>query len=664
MRFITHSLFLPLLLFFIAGLLNIQAQTSKKLTQRKDGKYILQLKGAFYLSYSKAKYKGKATWLRVNHIPIGSQVKIINPDNGKFIEINVTDSMAYPYDDYIAEVSYNIRQKLSTKGYQAQIVIEYITPIDQLLKATYDATNPDDKINRFKALLPVLERSLPSNPQDIPVFDSLRRFTNTLKTSRKKAFYPVVASFFEKVKPKYALLYLKALIQISHSENNLDKEAEYWLRLGNVTNALVDKEVVKQQGGSEALQDPQSVARQIAKKTGYAADDVIRWNWFGGHYPTNYLFYATPEFELFPHPEQFSDKEYLEYLKIKKAQKQPDQIAWGLKKLGDLYRLKTGYAKAEEYYLQMEKLRMQGNDKDKLAWTWGHLALFYWEQKKYDLAETYFNKIYQLRTEAKDYKRVIWALGGLRYMRYTQGKLDEALGYQRKILRFYEQLGWKNRGLLLYSVIENYLFVFPRKTQMIKNYLIKWANEYKNNPKMALKYDQQYQVITNKLVYFAEAEGKFEQAAEYMQHSIPVIKDSTVQLSAINDVAFYYQKAKNYRKSLKFYKLGLKKAKQIPNKLYEGLQYYKIGYYYDVLGKTKKALKQFGMSVKAFKNTPDDSSDDYRNQGSIKRAVKFLLYQAKYREVVIQLMKEFVRITKDPYDKASYKYALKTLQKK
>jgi len=662
------SLFLSLFLICTIGLGNMQAQVSKQLIQRKDGKYILQFKGKLYQLYVRNEDPNKNNQLKTNRLPVGVQVKIINPKNGKSVEVKVADSVKYLFEGYIAEASPDILQKLFTgrNDYlRVQVMLEYITPIDQLLKSIYEASNPDEKIIRFKALLPVLQQSLPTNPANIPGLDSLSKFAATLSTSRKKELYPAMISFFENIKPQSALFYLKTLIQIYQSENNKDKEAEYWLRLGDAVNALVDKQVVKQKSPSdEALRDPQIIAEKVAEKTGYPVLDVIRWNWFGGYYPTNYLFYAEPEFELFPHPEQFSDKEYLEYLKIQQAQNQPDKIAWALKKLGDLHRLKTGYKKAEEYYFQMEKLRAKGADKDKLAWVWGHLARFYWEQKKYPLAENYFNKIYQLRTQTKDYKRVIWALGGLRYLRYTQGKLDEALAYQRKILVYYEQLGRKQRGLLLYSVIANYLWVFPQKKQMIKNYLAKWAKEYQDNPKLSKKYYQQSMIITEKLAQFAQEEQKFEEAAQYLQSSISAIKDSIIQLSTINDVAFYYQQAKKYRKSIKFYKLGLKKTKRIPNKFYKGLQYYKIGYYYEYQQNTKKALKQFRKSLQVFKTLPDNSATDYYRQTNyLERAARFLAYQKKYREVGIPLLQQFIRIIKRPQDKFRLRNFLQRLQR-
>ena len=466
-------------------------QTTKKLFKNNKGKYVYQITGQISSEVVPAHRDKKEYWIKANHIPVGNIVTIQNPQGKTSFRVKVVDSLGSSNKEYAVHTSFWLHQDLFPNGYfyGDKITVTHQTSLDSLLKSVVK-TNPETTIENYKKLAFRFKNYGYPKLEQAPPILALEKMLPQLSKPKEEKLRQFFIDFFGK--SKGAVPYLMKYVELYKQQGNQDKEAEYWLRIGDVMNASVDQKSIKQNNYSPVeLQDPEKLAKRVAKKTGYPLKDIVRWNRFGGYFSSYRLYYFRDQFKLYPKPEQFSDKAYLEYLKIRQSQGQPDKIVWGLKKLGDLYRLKTGYAKAEEFYLRMEKLRTKGKDKDKLAWVWGYLAKFYWEQKQYAKAEQYFNKIYQLRTQTKDYRRVIWALGGLRYLRYTQGKLDEALAYQKRVLELYEQLNLKDRGLILYAVIKDYLWAFPKKTEMITNYLMKWADEYKQAPALAKKYSKE-----------------------------------------------------------------------------------------------------------------------------------------------------------------------------
>ena len=172
-----------------------------------------------------------------------------------------------------------------------------------------------------------------------------------------------------------------------------------------------------------------------------------------------------------------------------------------------------------------------------------------------------------------------------------------------------------------------------------------------------------YLVIIERITNIFNKQEKYNQAAHYLQYIIP-ITDSSQQLQKINDVAFFYQKAKNYRKSLKFYKLGLKKSRLLPNKVYEALQQYKIGYYYISQQKIKQAKKQFKKSIAIFKNASDNSSADSYSTTAISNAAYFFYKNPQYKDIGIPIVTEFARVTQSSFDKQNYEALVDWLKKK
>ncbi len=604
-----NSLFSVCLICFL-GLHTIQAQVHEKLVLSKDGKYVYTVTGSVFKAFEDPIYEGEKYWVRTNKVPVGMNVILTNPVNKKKCGAVVVDSMknlSVGEEDILQTNGATLRMLYPNTNnfFRKEIQLNYITPLDSLLNIA--AKSPlEAKFDRYKKLAERFKKYSPNDLGNLPPMDSLKVLSPVLPVSQKRSLYKFMMDFFAEKDPRKSVKYIKKLLTIYKKEGNKEKEAEYWLRLGKTVNALVDKTQVDYRN-SRSLKDPAKIAALIAEKSGYNAKDIIRWNRFGGYFDPNFLSYMKVKFDLYPHPEQLSDKEYLKYLEIRQAQGQKDKIAWALKELGDLYRIKTGYAKAEAYYFKLIKLREIGADKDKLVWVWGYMADFYWEQKKYTQAETYFNKILELRKQTRDYRRVIWALGGLRYLRYSQGKLDEALDYQRQVLKYYEQLNREERGYILSAVVSGYLWAFPDKKELILSYLFKWFEEINSKNKTAQKYNDESKALSKQIANIAQSMGKYELAAEHLARAIAGQKKSLRQLNTINDIAFLYQKARRYKLSKKYYQQGLKNTRKAKCRVLEAIQNYKLGYFYDAQSSPQKAEKYYRNTVKVLQKIDDNS---------------------------------------------------------
>ena len=246
-------------------------------------------------------------------------------------------------------------------GLDLQVELEFITPIDNILNTLGQQTD-EEKTKNFLWL----------------------------------------GQFYQTYEKDSALNYAQKTLKSAQNTENQDLEAQTWLFLGDLKNQYVEQETVNKRGwGSYGKYTNASIELdKIAEKSGYAKSDIQRWNHFGGYIPLFDL-WSSNYFVVYPNLEQFSDREYLAYLKIRETQQDPDKIAWGLKKLGDLYRLKIGYEKAEEYYLKLLRLRESGLNQEKTNWIWGHLAHFYLEQNKFEEAEKYLLKLYEVRKKTQ-----------------------------------------------------------------------------------------------------------------------------------------------------------------------------------------------------------------------------------------------------------------------
>lgn len=654
---------------FLLGLSSAQGQIQKKLKKRQDGKYVYMLQGAVY-STEKSKVDNITHWIEIDHIPVGTKLKIINAKINQSVDAVVVGSLRFKDPkakaEFVAKVGEETSRELFIDSYKNTIKISYVTSLDSSLKEISTLTQADQLL-KYRLLAQEFKKYQPNYLQHIPAIDSLKALLPSLPKAQKEEIYAFFVRFWEQSLPKKVIPYLQKLLKKEEQEGGKAQEADYWLQLGDAVNALVDEQIITYNNFGDARYSDK-VAQAIAKKTGYSAKEIIRWNRFGDYFPS---FNLGNKFRVYPNVEQFSDKEYLQYLHIKQTEKNPDGIAWGLKKLGDLHRLKSGYAQAETYYRQIETLRKKGKDQDKLAWIWGYLAKFYWEQKKYKKAEAYFKNIYNLRQATKDKRRVIWALGGLRYLRYTQGKPEEALAFQRQILEFYEQLNIKERGYLLVSVISNYLWVFPAEKELILNYLIKWLKEINERPQTAEKYEEENRVLSQKISSIAQRLGKYSLAAESLVSVLPTQEDLLLQLNTLNNIAFLYQKNRNYPLSKKYYLRGLKNARKSGSKIHEVIQYYKVGYFYEVQSQSKKASKYYKKSLKLLKKIPKNYakfdaeylfSSKYLFKGkSYKYIADILIDIAGHFQASLetQFLKEYIRVFSNAMLKNRVRYLLK-----
>lgn len=663
----------------------VQAQSeaepdiNRSLKKRADGKYIYTLSGRALVPYKPKTYANHKLWVIANGIPVGSQVSIINTKDSITATAVVVDSIAdtyYRYQPYYAaQISNELRKVLNfEQGEVNNAIISYETSLDkQLRQAT--KLPVAQQITAYKNIVVKFKHYHTPSLDQTPPVDSLRRILNRISPKQQEILCSFLAKQLLQGFPKSSIVFLKKALTIAQQQGNKNKEAEYWLRLGDTHNSAVNKIEANIKYGNHSKRMAQIA--EIAKQSGFKVADLIRWsrydNYFSNFYgsdqprfvfdaPSTKPGYYPSNIRYYPDASQFSDKEYLEYLKIKKKQGSTDGIAWGLKKLGDLYRVKIGYAKAEAYYIQFLALRKQGKNEDKLAWAWAYLADFYWEQKQFGKTADYFNKIYKLRMTSKNYRGAIWALGGLRSLRYEQNKPSEALAYQRQIMALADKLKSKDPKWVLNIVIGNYLRVFSSQQKLILNYLVQWFKENNANKKLAAQTKEENNILSDNISRIAGYLGENKIAADHLVYQIEEAKGSVQQLKIINDVAFHYQQAKEYKLSKKYYRLGLKKAKLMQNRIYEAIQYYKTGYFYDAQSKTKKANKQYKAAVRTLKKIPNNQFDNNSLYYYLQQISRYFHEKREDKKLAVAFTEQFARITKSVYIEKVFRDYLKKIK--
>jgi len=629
----------------------------KTLTKNNAGKYTFTYKTKMFYYPSKKTYAGKKHWIKTDIIPIGSKVTVTNPKNNKSTPAEVVDTLKYAYDKYNEQIPISpdvskIYGDIHTYT-KANVVVTYETPLDSLLKLVSDQPI-SQQILSYQSLCLEFKKYMLKGYYNSPPVDSLLKIARQLERAQQASIYSFLALFIKKDAPQKALNYLRKALNIAQQQKDKDKEAQYWLRIGNLRNAMVNKVEF------ELTSDRLAQVKNIAQREGYKTADIIRWSRFKSYFYSFPMAYDAQLYPFdtedrhwgrvryYPNVQKFSDKEYLEYLQIKQAQNNTNQVAWILKKLGDLYRITTGYDKAAMYYKKLLNLRIQQKNNDKIAWAWVCLADLYWEQKKFDQAKAYFKKIYELRKSTNDYRRQIWALGGLRYLSRFQGKLNESLEYQRQIFEIYDMLPKKNRRSVLFYILDLYRALYDKRQQAFMEALIDWHQKNYNNPKTSKATSQENDILAKEIIRLANKLQQYKTAAEYSALNIPKQRDTIDQIRLINDVAFYYQKAKAYKLAKKYYQLGAKKAQKLGNKLIQAIQYYKTGYLYDSQSKKKKADKYYQKSLDMFKKIPNSSiNTSYSYRGL--EYTKYIVKEQEYKQVfsdLLQMAKYFYQTRK------------------
>ncbi len=648
--------------------LALMAQSNQKvektLTKNQAGKYIFTLKTKTDLYHAQKSHPDVKYWIKTDLIPIGARVTVINPSSQESRTAQVVDTLKDKYDKRYAYI--NTSPGLDelypryTKYDHPPVIVTYETPIDSVLRLI--PTQPiAQQVSAYQSLCGQFKKYMTQGYHRIPPVDSLAKIARQLKGLPQASVYSFLASFVKVEAPQQALNYLQQALAIAQQQGDKNQEAQYWVRIGNLRNTMVNKITFDLKYGSHTSRIAQ--AKRIAQKEGYQAADIIRWSKINSYF---YFSWSSTGAKLhpfdneemswgtircYPDVSKFSDLEYLKYLEIKQAQNQTDQIAWILKRLGDLYRITTGYGKAEVYYKKLLALRKKEQNTDKIAWVWACLADLYWEQRKFEQAKVYFKKIHTLRKNNRDFRRQVWALGGLRYLSRVQGKLTESLDYQRQIFRIYQQLPYdERRRWVIYFILDLYREMYGTRQEEFMNNLISWHQKNRQHTPQDSSIRRESSKLVEEIVSLADKLQKHKVAAQYLLLNIPSQTDTIHQIRLTNDVAFYYQKAKAYKLAKKYYKQGLNKARSLNNDLLEAIQYYKLGYFYDRQSKSKKANRYYQKSLKTLQKIPNNSIQT-SNNSSYLQYVEYLRKGKEYPQVfstLVQIPRYFYQTRKDP----------------
>lgn len=425
--------------------------------------------------------------------------------------------------------------------------------------------------------------------------DSLLQGIEKQNAAKQFSAYRYLSTMYKAYDSTQTLTYAQKALEQARLSKDDHLIAQALLNLGDIKNFWVNQLSYSSFYGNNygGYTNVETILEKANRNTKYPKKDIQRWNRFGGYVPLFYL-WNRRSFDLYPSPEQLSDQEYLEYLKIRQAQNEPDKIAWGLKELGDLYRLKISYAQAEKYYVDLLKLREKQGNQEKLNWIWGYLAHFYLEQNKLEEAETYLQKLYEYRESEPDLLKRIWALGGLRNLSYVKKEVNKALDYQEQIFKLHEERG-KAQYDILAVVLKDYRIAFQdRKPQMLDR-LIKWYEEAENPS------EEERQSLVENIASLAEDLEKYDIAGKYLSQTLDLYESSSSEkIRAVNDVAFYYQKANDFSTSYNYYKQGLGLAKALKDTVSFTIQLNKIGYFYEAQNNLKKADKYYKKAYKDF----------------------------------------------------------------
>lgn len=603
-----------------------------KLTKDSEGKYfVLFHENEPAMSAEKGGYGKVSFFLKFDNLPTGTQVLVRNNCLNQVLPMIVKHRVEYAsyietekdsLTDFIEMFSMNT---INNDCFE----IKCYVPIDSIMKVSEKQTNRV-KLISFKYL-----------------FD-----------------------FMRKLHLQEATEYGQKALELAKLTQNLDAEAELWFALGELKNENVGKYFKLDRWGSKR-KNYQEVIQEIAKETNFLPADIRRWNHLWGYANEFSLYYREFGAKLYDNPAMLSDKEYLEYLKIRIAQRDTNKIVWIYNTLGDLYQIKHGYEEAEKYYLEMLNIRTQQNDKQKIYWVWGHLGYFYLKQEKFDLAMTYFTKLLEARKQEKNIEQIIWALGGLRYTKLTQGLPEEALAYQKQIFELYAELkqapdkyyGEKPaeyRYLILSVIIGDCLKSFPDKAKAILDYLIKWRKDSPDS--------KENKIIANKIIEIATESGELDSAIEVIKEIIKIEKDAWAKIDYLNDVAFMYQKQGKYADSKTYYEYAMKTAKKSAVPLLIATQHKKIAYFYRVQNKDKEAKGAYKRLIGVMQKMekPAYSDKEYYKEYKHYLLIEDLLGVCEYldtfpdtKEQAKHLAKEAIRLSDNEFGSYQFKKFLK-----
>jgi tetratricopeptide (TPR) repeat protein len=432
---------------------------------------------------------------------------------------------------------------------------------------------------------------------EVPI-DSVLSLVEGQTKPQKLRSYKYLFSVLGKYGVQEASDYAQKAIILAKELNDFEQEAELWLLFGNFK-----KELLTQKYRYDPPITPESrnkVLDIVGNTNKYLPEDVKRWNDFWGYATFEDLYYKDFYFNLYPRTDLLSDAEYLNYLKIRIAQKDTNKIVWAYKILGDFYKIKYGYDEAQKYYADMLAIREKQQDIDKICWTLGYIANFYLQQDKYQEAIQIFERILKYRQDKKDIAKIVWALGGMRYTKLCEGLPEKALEYQEQIFKLYTQLSevpniYNNtpkeyRYTVLDVVVHTYLNSFPNKEKEILAYLLKWRKESLDIREIKILVSN----IRDLSIRLGDANLPIDFIKEILKTDLK-IEDRLYYLS---DVAFLYQQQQCYKQSLEYYKKALKLAKKEGDNIFIAIQTNKLGYFYETRLMNKETDNYYDKCLK------------------------------------------------------------------
>ena len=651
--------------------------TTPKLWKSPEGKYFATFYKTKLSTIAEKDAQGKPTfYLLTNDLPASIQVQVRNSCLNKTLVMVTKKDERYKYTESKPDSLAQFLENFSDKsGYACHNHLK--DSIEKAIIATYPKIGKKEFNEKFYPIKDSLFRIKKNIYFEVRCYipiDSLLKNIGTKTNQEKLRTFKYLFDFMRKLNLQEAVEYGKKAIELAKLMQNAETEAELWLSLSALKNEAVGRtfepktkytpvnphEVLKFGAIRLDYKSYDEVIKAIAKETNFLPADIKRWNYLWGYANEYNLSGYTFKVKLYDNATLLSDKELLEYLKIRIVQKDTNKIVWAYRELGDLYQIKYGYEEAEKYYLEMLKIRTQQQDKQKIYWIWGHLGYFYLKQEKFDLSIAYFTKLLEARKQEKNVAQIIWALGGLRYTKLSQGLPEEALAYQEQIFELYADLKQhpdKYRGtpkeyryLVLSVVIGDYLKAFPDKPKAILDYLVKWR---KGKPD-----GKENKIISNKIIEIATETGDLDSAIGVVKEIVKTEKDTLAKIDYMNDIAFMYQKQGKYKESFDFYQQATKEAKKNKDILLLAIQYHKIGLFYRAQNKDKEAQKEYNKLLETLKKMKKPS---YKNDGQDKEykynifmhslvdVCQYLQTFPTKKEQAKLLVKEAVRISDNIY---------------
>lgn len=644
-----------------------------------EGKYFATFYKKELSATAETDAQGKATfYLLTNDLPASVQVQVRNSCLQKTLLMTTKKEEAYskyvePKSDSFSKF---VEDFLDRSEYSCQRYLE--DSITNAIQALYPKITPKELYEKTYPVLDSVSQKRRKIYFEIKCYvpiDSLLKGIDIKTNQEKLRSFKYLFDFMRKLGLQEAVEYGKQAIELAKLTQNTEIEAELWLALATLRNESVGRffklepkytssnpnKVLKFGAIHLDYKSYDEIIQAIAKETNFSSADIKRWNYLWGYANEFQLFYRDYTVKLYDDVTLLSDKELLEYLKIRIAQKDTNKIVWAYNALGDLYQLKYGYEEAEKYYLEMLKIRTQQQDKQKIYWVWGYLGYFYLKQEKFDLSIAYFTKLLEARKQEKNVDQIIWALGGLRFAKLTQGLPEEALAYQKQIFELYADLKQHPdkyygddpkdyRYLVLSVVITDYLRAFPNKYKAISDYLIKW--------RVGKPDGKENKIIANKIIEIATETGDLDSAIDVIKEIIKSEKDTLAKIDYMNDVAFMYQKQGKFKESYDFYQKASKEAKESKDRFLVAVQHKKLGFFYRAQNKDKEAQKEYNKLLEILKKMEKPSETDnkrdrrYRHYTFIQSLVDVCQYLQTFPAKKGQakaIAKEAVRISDDEY---------------